>query len=159
MLELGRLLEHLEFSAHDQQLLNYLTTFNCLILPKSFHLQPKHDVKQEGRIRRSSKPSSYTSELKKDTFKKRRQKSERQLSPKELNRSKMAKRCRLLQEESCNAEDRENVDVRDVCCAFRAVRWGRSPVGGDWNNCHICVESGTTNYVLERELLIYRNGL
>jgi hypothetical protein len=77
LLELGRLLEHLEFSAHDHQLLNYLTTFNCLLLPKSFQLQPKQDEKQEGRIRGNSKPSSYTSELKKDTSKKRKQKAER----------------------------------------------------------------------------------
>jgi len=131
LLKLGGLLERLEFSAHDQQLLNYLTTFNCLLLLKSFQLQPKQDIKQEGRIRGSSKPSSYTSELKKDTSKKMRQKAERQPSPKELNRSNMAKRCRLFQVERCNAEDREKVDVRDVCCTFRGVSWGQSPFSGD----------------------------
>ena len=138
LLELGRLVEHLEFSAHDQQLLNFLTTFNCLFLTKSFHLQPKQDVKQEGRIRGSSKPSSCTSEFKKDTSKKRRQKAERQHSPKELNRSNMAKRRRLFQVQSCNSEDRENVDVSDVCCVFRGARGSQSHVSGDWNNCHIC---------------------
>jgi hypothetical protein len=91
-------------------------------LPKSFQLQPKQDVKQEGRIRGNSKPSSYASELKKDTSKKRRQKAERRHSPKERNRSNMAKRRRLFQVESCKAKDREKVDVRDVCCAFRGVR-------------------------------------
>jgi hypothetical protein len=138
LLELGRLLEHLEFSAHDQQLLNYLTTFNSLLLTKSFHLQPKQDVKQEGTIRGSSKPPSCTSELKKDTSKKRRQKAKRQHSPKELNRSNMVKRRRLFQVQSCNPEDRKNVNVSDVCCAFRGARWSQSQVSGDWNNCHIC---------------------
>jgi len=131
LLELGRLLEHLEFSAHNQQLLNYLTIFNCLLLPKSLQLQPKQDMKQEGRIRGSSKPSSYTSEFKKDISKKRRQKAERQHSPKELNKSNMAKRRRLFQVERCNAEDRKKMDVRDVCCAFRGMSWGQSPVSGD----------------------------
>jgi hypothetical protein len=50
----------------------------------------------------------------------------------------MEKRRSLFQVESCNAEDREKVDVRDVCYTFRGVRWGQSPVSGDWNNCHIC---------------------
>jgi hypothetical protein len=53
----------------------------------------------------------------------------------------MAKRRRLFQVESCQAEERwrEVVDVRKVCCAFRGVRWGQSPVTVDWINCHMYV--------------------
>jgi len=100
-------------------------------LPKSFQLQPKQDVKQEGRIRGSSKPSSYTSELKKDTSKKRRQKAERQHSPKQRDRSNTAKRRRLFQEESCNAEEREKCMFAMFRVGFRGVRWAQSPVSGD----------------------------
>jgi hypothetical protein len=117
--------------------LNCLTIYNCILLPKSFHLQPKQDEKQEGRITGSNKPPSYTSESKKNTSKKKRQKAERQSSPKELNSSNMAERRRFFKVESCNAEDREEVDVRDVCCAFRGVRWNQSPVCGDWIKYHM----------------------
>jgi len=159
LLKLGRLLERLEFSAHDQQFLNYLTTFNCLLFPKSFQLQSKQDIKQEGRIRGNRKPSSYTSELK-DTSKKRRQKAERQHSPKELHRSNMAKRRRFFQVERCNAEDREKKKWMFAMFVARLVEWvGASLPAAATRIIVIYVESGTSNYVLECELFIYRHCL